>query len=93
MISTYGYFDVIKTLIYLVTCYYISSYTPENLKTSKEVNTVLNSGELYQWLITLHVFFQTNKREQIWESNKYIFPNRDVTLFSFGINSNITYST
>ena len=43
--------------------------------------------------MTLHVIFQANKRKQIQESNKIIFPTRDVLSFSFGINSNNTYLT
>ena len=43
--------------------------------------------------MNLHAIFQINKREHIWESNKNSFPNRDVILFSFGFDLNITYST
>ena len=43
--------------------------------------------------MNLHAIFQANIREDIWESNKNIFPNRDVISFSFGIDLNITYLT
>ena len=36
---------------------------------------------------------QLNKKELIWESNKNIFPNRDVILYSFSTDSNIIYFT
>ena len=53
MISTYGYFVIIKILIYLATGYYISGYTPENPKTSKELKTALNLTILIKWTISM----------------------------------------
>ena len=43
--------------------------------------------------MTLPVLVHANKKKHIQESDKIFFPNRDVLLFLFGINSNITYST
>ena len=50
---------------------------------TKQTVTLINNS---QW------YFHANKRKHIWESNRNIFPNRDVILYSFGTDSNITYS-
>ena len=42
--------------------------------------------------MSLHVIFHA--KENIFEKvTKYLFPSKDVILFSFGINLNITYLT
>ena len=75
-------------------CLQLHSWHPEKAIDINPVSKLtLNTRLTITMIINSEWYFCVIKRKHIQESNKYIFPYRNVILYSFGINSYITYLT